>query len=144
MLWLVTDSAPAQTTILVVDDEPHLLRLLVRVLERAKFRVLPAQDGSEALDLLEKHVSEIDAVILDVIIPPNGAGEVMKAIQEADPEIRLLLSSGDQLAPALQYDLEASGGRFLRKPYVPKTLLHETQELLKQLGKPIDSGQSIE
>jgi CheY-like chemotaxis protein len=69
-------------------------------------------------------------VILDVIIPPGGAREVMDAIQAKRADLPVLLSSGDQLEPALADHLDASGGRFLRKPYVPKTLLQETQLLL--------------
>jgi two-component system cell cycle sensor histidine kinase/response regulator CckA len=144
MLFSVTNRPGAVATILVVEDEPQLLRLIVRVLERASFAVLSARDGDQATEIFTQHADEIDAVILDVIIPPGGAREVMDAIREKRPDLPLMLSSGDQLEPALEERLSESGGRFLRKPYVPKTLLHETQELLKQLGKPIDSGKSIE
>jgi len=117
-------------TVLVVDDEPQLLRLVVRVLERAGFAVLQASDGDAALDILAKQIAELKIVILDVIIPPRGAEEVLGRIVEARPELPVVLASGDQLAPELQQRLSAGTGIFLRKPFLPKALLREVEALL--------------
>jgi hypothetical protein len=130
MLCRVTDGSHAGATILVVDDEPQLLRLMVRVLEREQHKVLSARDGEEAVALFDQHRDEIDAVILDVIIPPDGARPVLAQLRERNPGLRLLLSSGDELDAGLRSEMEALGGRFLRKPYVPSTLLEILGELL--------------
>ncbi len=108
---------------MVVDDEAALLRLLVRVLEKAGHTVLTAADGSEAIAVFEKHVDAIDAVIFDVNIPPRGIHEVVTHVLELRDDLVLILSSGDALDLELREKLESHGGAFLRKPFVPKTLL---------------------
>ena len=115
------DAAPA--TILVVDDEPALLRLLARVLEKPGYQVLTAADGNEAIDLFVKHSEMIDGVLLDVVIPPNGIGEVLEHMVAARGDLAVILSSGDAPDQALRERLEAYGGAFLRKPFLPKALL---------------------
>jgi two-component system KDP operon response regulator KdpE/two-component system response regulator VicR len=116
-------------TLLVVDDEPHLLRLVTRVLERAHYRVLSAKNGDEALTVFDENASQIAGVILDVVIPPNGALEVMQALHARRPDLPVMLSSGDIPPDDLQVELDAHSGRFLRKPYSPTVLLREVTEL---------------
>jgi CheY-like chemotaxis protein len=130
MLSRVTDSSASVTTVLAVDDESTLLRLIKRVLERADYRVMCARDGEEAMELFAKYHDEIAAVLLDVIIPPNGAREIMVAMRKLHPEIPVLLSSGDRLDDALEVELAAGRGCFLRKPYVPKTLVEALEALI--------------
>ncbi len=116
-------------TILVIDDEPPLLRLVARVLERQDFTVLTASDGDEAIDLFDKHIDSIDGVLLDIFIPPNGVAEVMDHMVSARGDLVVILSSGDDPEPAIAEKLKSQGGAFLRKPYLPKAMLKllETQ-----------------
>ena len=115
------DAAPA--TILVVDDEPSLLRLLTRVLERQGYTVLTASDGNQAIDVFDEHLDAIDGVVLDVVIPPNGIGEVLEHMVSARSDLAVILSSGDIPGLAESERLEAHGGAFLRKPFLPKAML---------------------
>jgi two-component system cell cycle sensor histidine kinase/response regulator CckA len=126
----VTAKTPL-ATLLVVDDEPQLLRLVTRVLERAGYRVLEAKDGAEAVAQFVEHEGQIDAVILDVVIPPNGALEVMHALYARRPDLGVILSSGDLPPANLQAELDKRGGRFLRKPYKPPALIREVTELFE-------------
>jgi len=123
-----TSTATTSTTILIVDDEPHLLRLLVRVFEREGFTVLSASAGDEALEHFAAHESEIDALVLDVLIAPGGAGEVLDAVLARRPDIGLVLVSGEQLPAGLASRLDRCGGRFLRKPFLPSDLIHMVSE----------------
>lgn len=113
----------SETTILVVDDEPALLRLVVRVLERQSYTTLSAQAGDEAIALFDKHRDDIDGVILDVVIPPNGGGEVLDHIVTSRPDLMVILSSGDEPDPSLAARIRDHGGVFLRKPFLPKALI---------------------
>ncbi len=117
------------STVLIADDEPQLLRLLVRIFERGGFRALAAKDGDAAIEMFEQHVDEIDVLVLDVIIPPRGVAEVLEAVSGRKPSLGLVLTSGDQLSPGLQELLHKQGGVFLRKPFLPKLLLRTVQEL---------------
>ena len=122
------ESSP--TTLLVVDDEPQLLRLMVRVLERGRFRVLAAENGDEAMALLVAHPRDIGLVILDVILPPNGVGVLLDHLHERHVNVPVVLTSGDDLEGSLRRRLDACGGVFLRKPFLPKLLLRTVQERL--------------
>jgi two-component system cell cycle sensor histidine kinase/response regulator CckA len=119
----VTTDSSASATILVVDDESALLRLLARVLEKAGHTVLTAMDGAEAISVFDEHCDLIDVVILDVNIPPQGIHEVFVHMIEVRSDLAPILSSGDVLDSNLRDELEAHGGTFLRKPFVPKALL---------------------
>ncbi|MFP8872251.1 MAG: response regulator, partial [Myxococcota bacterium] len=69
------NATASAATILIVDDEPALLRLVTRVLEREGYTTLSAKTGDEAIVTFDKHLDEIDGVILDIVIPPNGVEE---------------------------------------------------------------------
>jgi len=116
-------------TVLLVDDEPQLLRLVGRVLERAGFTVLSARDGREALEVFEAHRDEIDLAILDVLVPPNGIEEVLRVMLAQREDLRVILASGDELSDSLRELLRGAGGAFLRKPFVPKGLLRVIEEV---------------
>jgi DNA-binding NtrC family response regulator len=114
-------------TILIVDDEPHLLRLLVRIFEREGYRVLSTDAGDAALETFAAHEAEIDALVLDVIIPPRGGGEVLDAVLARRPGIGVVLASGDQLPEDMARTLAGTRGRFLRKPFLPSDLVESVR-----------------
>jgi DNA-binding response OmpR family regulator len=115
-------------TILIVDDEPQLLRLLVRVFEREGFTVLSADTGDKAIDVFLAHESAIDALVLDVVIPPRGAADVLDCILARRSRIGLVLASGDDPPADLRARVEGLGGRFLRKPFLPGDLVNAVSE----------------
>ena len=110
-------------TIFLVDDEPSLLRLAVRVLEAEGHRILTATRADEALRAFEECWEQIDAVILDVKIPPHGVGELLATILDRRRDMPVILTSGDDLDAALRQQLRECGGEFLRKPFLPRQLL---------------------
>ena len=113
----------SDATILVVDDEPALLRLVVRVLERQRYTVLQAGAGDEAISLFDEHKDTIDGVVLDVVIPPNGVREVLDHMISERPDLMVILSSGDEPEDSLSARIREHGGVFLRKPFLPKALI---------------------
>jgi two-component system cell cycle sensor histidine kinase/response regulator CckA len=131
----VTLEPSASATILVVDDESALLRLLSRVLEKAGHTVVTAMDGEQAVSVFDKHVDLLDAVILDVNLPPKGIHGVVAHMLQRRGDLQLILSSGDNLDPKLSEIVSAQGGTFLRKPFVPKTLLNVVSSNLEASGR---------
>ncbi len=111
------------TTILVVDDEPPLLRLLARVLEKQGHAVLTAADGDEAINLFDRHRDAIGGVVLDIVIPPRGATEVFDHMVSARDDLALIVSSGDVPGSSMKTRMETHGAVFLRKPFLPKALI---------------------
>jgi CheY-like chemotaxis protein len=115
-------------TALIVDDEDQLLRLMVRLLEGAGIRVWAARDGVEARQLFREHASEIDLALIDVLHPPGaGAADLLPELLAQRPDLDVILTSGDALPEALEEKLASAGGRFLRKPFAPRTLLRLLQ-----------------
>jgi DNA-binding response OmpR family regulator len=74
--------SPAMGKILVVDDQPHIVRLLQLELERAHHTVVTAGDGEEAIECF--HAEQPDLVVLDVVMPKKDGFEVLREIR-ADP-----------------------------------------------------------
>ena len=108
--------------ILIADDEPQLLRVLVRVLEGRGYTVISALDGKAALEALRKTPEAIDAIVIDAAIDPEGAGPVLEVLAAEQPQIGVIMTSGDQLPASLRSRLLASNGRFLLKPFLPSAL----------------------
>ncbi len=119
--------------ILVVDDELQLLQLLVRVLERAGHRVLSATDGEEAIAVFRDRHREIGLTVLDVIIPPDGVDGVLTSMLELRADLKVIMTSGDELPDELRDRLSACGGVFLRKPFGPKAVVRAARHAL---GEP--------
>lgn len=75
--------------ILVVDDEPNILTLMDAILSAEGYRVIPANNGSDALDIfLDKH---IDMVICDEMMPLLSGNELVSAIREEDTDIPIIM-----------------------------------------------------
>jgi len=122
-------------SVLVLDDEPQLLHLMVRILERAGCRVHAVSRGDEAARWLRERGGEIDAVVADMAVQPNGVSEVidaLDALREHPGRVGIVVTSGDLLEPDLQAPLERSHGVFLRKPFVPRALLRAVQDAARQ------------
>jgi CheY-like chemotaxis protein len=118
-------------TILVADDESHILHVVSLKLRNAGFRVLTARDGQEALDLAG--VEHPDLLITDYHMPQLSGLELCQRLK-SDPATRsipaiMLTARGYHLEP---HDTEQSGIlRMLSKPFSPRQLLATVNEILE-------------
>lgn len=116
-------------TILLVDDEPHVLEVLRVTLEDLGFRLIEATDGPSALAMAKEQAP--DLVVLDVMLPNMSGLDVCRALKEGGPEgipvIMLTARSEEEDAKA---GLEAGADRYLTKPFSPLTLMTEVVKLL--------------
>ena len=124
------DSAAPGRSVLVADDEPQLLRLLERVLERAGYPVVTARDAEQAIRAIGAHPREIAVAVLDGAMPPEGAGPVLEAIARCNGRVGVILTSGEALEGSLRERLRAQRGIFLHKPFPPRELLRAVQACL--------------
>jgi two-component system cell cycle sensor histidine kinase/response regulator CckA len=120
----------ALSRVLIAEDEPQLLRVLVRVLEKRGYAVVSAADGKTAIDVLRKTPSEIDSIVLDAAIGPDGAGAVLDVLAAEQPQIRMILTSGAELSDSLRSRLRANDGFFLLKPFPPSALVEAVERSL--------------
>jgi two-component system cell cycle sensor histidine kinase/response regulator CckA len=114
--------------ILIADDESQLLRVLVRVLEKQGYTVISAQEGKAAVEALRKAPEAIDAIVIDAAIDPEGAGPVLEVVAEEQPQIGVIVTSGDQLPGPLRSRLLANNGIFLLKPFLPNALIEAVED----------------
>lgn len=119
-------------TVLLVEDEAYMLRLLVRFFSSHDYRVLEAIDGQQAVELYRQHGKEIDAVLLDVRLPKKGGEEVFREIKLINPAVKVIIASGF-LDPKMKSDMTLAGvKRFVDKPYVLTEVLDVVQDTISR------------
>jgi PAS domain S-box-containing protein len=122
--------APAQETILVVEDDDRVRQLTIRRLELIGYRVLEARDGPSAIAILEGG-DTIDLVFTDLIMPGGLSGrEVALRARELRPGIKVLLTSGYAEELVHGDGLQREQLKVLRKPYQRTDLVAALREVL--------------
>lgn len=116
-------------TILLVDDEPAVLDVAGRILERAGFVVASATNGADALDLLRKS-RRIDLVALDLVMPGTRIDETLRQVRAHSPGLPILLLSGFDRDRALEGLNPSPPFAFLAKPYRVDELIDSVRRLL--------------
>jgi EAL domain-containing protein (putative c-di-GMP-specific phosphodiesterase class I) len=107
-------SGASRPRILVVDDEPSLLRAIIRTLESAGFEVGTAQDGAQAMQLLDEH--SFDAVLTDVAMPGMNGIALLRAVRERDLEVPVLLMTGKPDVESAAKAVHYGASEYLIKP----------------------------
>lgn len=135
-------SATGIATILLVEDESGLRKLMTKVLERQNYQVLEAKDGEEALSICQDSLAHIDLVVTDYAMPRMTGLQLKEKIGALNPSMKFLLISGyaegvveDNLQQVL------NGGDFLEKPFLPEELARKVREMLSRSnGKQEESS----
>lgn len=109
--------------VLVVDDEPVVLGLVTRLLERDGMAVEAVADGEQALARLRDPALRIDVAVVDATVGPRGAAEVLRALAALPRPVGVVVTSGGPLEADLQALLQAGAGVSLPKPFGPGALL---------------------
>ncbi len=121
-------------TILAVDDEPALRRIVQTVLERYGYRVLMAEHGVEALELWHEHGATIDLLLTDLVMPHGISGwNLAERLRAERPGLKVLVMSGyDPKARAVGEHQECVERRvaFLQKPYRLSELVQAVRDCL--------------
>jgi PAS domain S-box-containing protein len=123
-------SAAGLGTILFVDDDAALRALAQEILEEHGYRVLLADDGRQAIDVLAAH-PETRAVVLDLAMPVMGGDSAAPILHSLRPDIPLILSSGYSESDALERVGTGVVTAFLEKPYRPDLLAAKVGEVLR-------------
>jgi CheY-like chemotaxis protein len=117
-------------TILVVDDDEAVLEACSSILEYLRYTPVRAANGVKAVELFKERSSEIDLVILDMILPDMGGGEVYDSLKAIDPSARILLASGYSLEGQAERILERGCDDFIQKPFTIEQLSQKIGELI--------------
>ncbi len=117
-------------TILLVDDEAPIRSLGIRLLGKGGYTVLTAPDGQAALEMYERHGSEISLVILDLVMPEMGGKECLEKLLKIDPKLKVIIATGYS-ADQMKEIASGNGYRgFLRKPFQLDQMLNTVREVL--------------
>jgi DNA-binding response OmpR family regulator len=126
----------ANPRVLVVDDEPFILRSLTFVLGKAGFTVSTASDGEEAL--LKIRAERPALVVLDVMMPKKNGYEVLQEVK-ADEELKdtyiLMLTARGQEVDRLK-GLSLGVNEYMTKPFSPVKIVDRAREVLAQVALP--------
>ncbi|HEY5995469.1 MAG TPA: PAS domain-containing protein, partial [Candidatus Deferrimicrobiaceae bacterium] len=117
-------------TILVVEDEESVRRLVRETLERAGYRVLVAADGEEGLDVSSRFPGEIPIVLSDIVMPRMGGFEMVDRLESVRPGIRVVLMSGYSAESVTHQGSMGKGRLYIQKPFRPDALIRTIREAM--------------
>lgn len=122
-------------TVLVVDDEAGMRSLLTRLLGRAGYEVLSADDGVTGLATLTAHPHEVKLVLLDVTMPQMGGHEALHLLRQQHPTLPVIMMSGYSVDEVAMFDSWATFSEFLHKPFQPADVLAAVEQALLRGSK---------
>jgi two-component system cell cycle sensor histidine kinase/response regulator CckA len=133
LLVPLSSMAKGKETVLVVEDEATLLDLAIIVLSDLGYRVLAADNGVEALRVLEQCADEkIDVLITDVVMPQMGGKELADRVSALYPDIRIIFCSGYTQDAIVHGSVLERGATFVQKPYTAEILASRIREVLER------------
>ncbi|AKU93789.1 response regulator [Labilithrix luteola] len=120
----------SQETILLVDDEAHVVEALARTVRNSGYRILEASSGAKALEILARE--SVDLVISDIAMPEMSGLDLLRGIRVAYPRVlRFVLTGFASLESAITAINDGHVDRYLTKPW-------ETEELRKTVREALD------
>jgi DNA-binding response OmpR family regulator len=137
-----TDSAlpPALSelgTILVVEDDPRMQRVLQRMFAAEQYTVVCAGDGKAALELFRAH--KPDAVVLDLILPHISGRELCQMFKSLSPESPVIVVSAISEVVDKVLLLELGADDYVTKPFSPRELMARVQAAIRRRRKPVSA-----
>lgn len=117
-------------TILLVDDQEDVRRVVRRVLEARGYHVLEAATGHDALRLTVNFPAPIHLLVTDVVMPGMSGREVSLLLAPAHPAMKTLYLSGHTDESVVHHGLIGPGSAFLQKPFTTESLARKVREVL--------------
>jgi DNA-binding NtrC family response regulator len=123
-------TAGVQHTVLVVDDDIVIRKLLEKILTKLNYKVLTAKDGREAQQIIQADPERIDVAIVDVILPDLSGNQVVEAVRDLAPHTKFILISGFPESRVVKDSMRDTRQAFLQKPIQPNILSQTIRQLL--------------
>jgi two-component system cell cycle sensor histidine kinase/response regulator CckA len=125
-------------TVLLAEDEEQVRSIVLNVLLRQGYHVIPAQNGGEALLLAERHSGTIDLLLTDVVMPTVSGPELAKRLAATRPDMKVLCMSGYTDDSIVRHGVLESGVAFIQKPITPTLLMTKVREVLDAGRAPLN------
>lgn len=118
-------------TVLVVDDEARMRKLIKDFLVQKEFQVIEAEDGEKALEVYQENQKEIGLILLDVMMPKLDGWSVLRQIrQESKVPIIMLTARGEEQDELFGFELGVD--EYISKPFSPKILVARVEAILNR------------
>ena len=117
-------------TILVLEDEARVRKLVCEVLAGRGYHVLEAVRGEEAIRMAKEHKGRIHLLLADVVMPEMSGPQALEQIRTRHPNMKVLFMSGYTDEAMVHHGILDSGVPFLQKPFLPETLARKVREVL--------------
>jgi CheY-like chemotaxis protein len=116
-------------TVLIVDDDAVVRRVVQGHLSDAGYRIFEAEDGREALEVLER-IGSVDLIITDVVMPGISGRELAQQLLHIGHRARILYMSGYADIAIGRHGVVDANTPFLQKPFTPDALSRKVKEVL--------------
>ncbi|MEH1864348.1 MAG: PAS domain S-box protein [Nostoc sp.] len=117
--------------ILVVDDEAQIREIAAIILENYNYRILAASNGIEAIALYAQYKHEINAVLMDIMMPEMDGITAIRTLQKMNNQVKIIACSGLNSMEVLAEAFDANVKAVLSKPYTAKDLLKSLHNLFR-------------
>ena len=118
-------------TVLIVDDESRMRKLIKDFLMQKNYKILEAGDGEEALKVFEKNQNKISVILLDVMMPKLDGWSVLRQIRQTSKvPIIMLTARGEEQDELFGFELGVD--EYISKPFSPKILVARVEAILKR------------
>ena len=120
-------------TILIVDDETRMRKLIKDFLVKKDYKTIEAEDGETALELFEQNKNKIKLILLDVMMPKLDGWTVLREIRkESKVPVIMLTARGEEQDELFGFELGVD--EYISKPFSPKILVARIQAILKRIN----------
>lgn len=123
-------------TILLVEDEPSILSMTKRMLERQGYTVVAASTPSEAIRLASEHPSQFDLLMTDVVMPEMNGRTLVNQLRSSLPRLKCLFMSGYTANVIAHHGVLEKGIHFIQKPFIAEDLANRVREALADNYEP--------
>ena len=127
-----------QDSILIVDDEARMRKLIKDFLGAKGFSTLEAEDGEKALEIYEQNQSKIKLILLDVMMPKLDGWSVLRQIRQKDKDIPIIMLTARGEEQDELFGFELGVDEYISKPFSPKILVARVEAILRRTGKAED------
>jgi len=122
-------------TILVVDDESRMRKLIRDFLVQKNYNILEAEDGEVALKIYEQNKEKINLILLDVMMPKLDGWSVLRQIRQKDKKLPIVMLTARAEEQDELFGFELGVDEYITKPFSPKILVARVEAILKR-AKP--------
>ncbi len=125
----------ARETILLVEDEPSILKILTGLLSEKGYTTLAAQDARTAISISEQFPDKIDLLVTDIVLPDMNGVRLSDHLETSRPSMKTLFMSGYAQEMITHFNKLAEGVNFIQKPFAIKSFMDMVSQMLHNYRK---------